>query len=247
MTGLAKEWHRLLADDGSLVLNIADVWNPGTPTQSLYQEELLLALVRDVGFHLAQRTYWENPSKMPSPAEWVTIRRVRVTPSVEQVYWLSKTAHPKADNRRVLRPYSASMRKRLADGGDVGGTRPSGHARADGAFGRDLGGSIAHNLLTIPNSSSNDAYQRACKAAGLPVHPARWPKELPGFYIAMLTDPGDLVYDPFGGSGQLAAACERLGRRWLSSELMREYVLGSRFRVQDAPGYRPHAPAAHAA
>jgi len=48
---------------------------------------------------------------LPSPAEWVCVRRIRVTPSIEQIYWLTKKpAIATANNRHILRPYSQSMR-----------------------------------------------------------------------------------------------------------------------------------------
>ena len=100
----AREIFRVLADDGSFVLNIGGSWNPGSPTRSLYHYKLMIALVEEIGFHLAQECYWYNPAKMPVPAEWVTVRRVRIKDSVEHVWWLSKTAFPKADNRQVQSP-----------------------------------------------------------------------------------------------------------------------------------------------
>ena len=105
LAGCARDWRRILADTGSLVLNLADVWTPGAPAVSLYQERLLIKLIDELGYHLAQKFYWENPAKMPSPAEWVTVRRIRVTNSIENIWWLAKTPHPKANNREVLRPY----------------------------------------------------------------------------------------------------------------------------------------------
>lgn len=220
----AQEWHRSLAEDGSLILNLGDAWIPGTPTQSLYQERLLVRLCDELGYHLAQRLYWENPSKLPAPAEWVTIRKVRVTPSVEQVLWLSKGTEPKASNQRVLRPYSKRMRETIGCGGTNGGKRPSGHSMKPETFARDNGGSIPHNLLNIPNTASNDAYLRACRERGLKIHPARFPEALAEFCIKLTTEPGDVVYDPFGGSFTTAAVAERLGRRFITSERSYDYA-----------------------
>ena len=112
----AKEIHRILKDDGSFVLNIGGSYNKGTPTKSLYQFKVLIALVEQVGFHLAQDCFWFNPAKMPVPAEWVTVRRIRIRDSVEYVWWLGKTAWPKADNRRVLKEYSPDMHRLIARG-----------------------------------------------------------------------------------------------------------------------------------
>ena len=76
----------------------------GSGTRSLFPYELLIRLGKI--FHLAQDFYWHNPSRLPTPAEWVTIRRTRVKEAVTHIWWLSKTTEPQADNRHVLMPYS---------------------------------------------------------------------------------------------------------------------------------------------
>lgn len=57
----ATECLRLLHDDGSFVIDLGGVWNKGTPTKSLYQYRVIVALCDRVGFHLAQDFYWYNP------------------------------------------------------------------------------------------------------------------------------------------------------------------------------------------
>jgi site-specific DNA-methyltransferase (cytosine-N4-specific) len=180
---------------------------------------------------LNQKLFWENPSKMPSPAEWVTVRRIRVTPSVEQIWWLSPSTNPKANNANALRPYSESMQRRLAEGGErTSRRRPSGHLLKQGAFVKNNGGSIAHSLLTAAHTSSNDEYQRAVRAAGLPVHPARFPAALPEFLIRLLTDPGDHVVDFFAGSTMTGSVAEALKRRWTTIEKALAYGVGGMMR-----------------
>lgn len=234
----AREIHRVLADDGSFVLNIGGSWNPGKPTRSLYHFKLMIALVEEVGFHLAQECYWYNPAKMPVPAEWVTVRRVRIKDSVEHVWWLSKTPFPKADNRKVLRPYSADM-IRLAKRGVKATVRPSGHSITSSFDKIESGGSIpsnvledqlANEMLIAGNNSANDVYTLRCKEAGIKIHPARFPAALPEFFVKLLTDEGDLVVDPFAGSNTAGAVAERLGRRWIAFELLEEYLKASEFR-----------------
>ncbi len=230
---------RVLRPDGSFVLNIGGSWNAGSPTRSLYQYKLLIALVEEVGFHLAQECYWYNPAKMPVPAEWVTVRRVRVKDSVEHVWWLSKTPHPKASNLRVLKPYSADM-LRLNARGLRETVRPSGHVINKSWDKMKTEGSISGNvieaeqlpddLLKFGNNAANDPYTVRCKEAGLKIHPARFPAALPAFFIKLLTDEGDLVVDIFAGSNTAGAEAERLSRRWLAMELVSEYLEASRFR-----------------
>lgn len=229
----AEVFKRVLRDDGSLVIDIGGAWVPGQPTRSLYHFKLLITLCDEFGFHLAQEFYWWNPSKLPTPAEWVTIRRIRAKDAINCVWWLSPTPWPKASNRRVLQPYSDSMIE-LLESGYQPKKRPSGHDISD-KFGRDNGGAIPPNLLAIANTESNGQYLRYCKEQGIAPHPARFPADLPEFFIRMLTDRGDLVVDPFGGSCVTGEVCERLGRRWACVELNEEYLRGAIGRFEDKP------------
>lgn len=227
----AREVLRMLRDDGSFVVDIGGAWEPGRPTRSLYQFKLLIALVEELGFHLAQEFFWHNPGKMPAPAEWVTVRRIRVKDSVNCVWWLSKTPWPKADNKRVLVPYSKDM-ERLIKRGYKAKQRPSGHNITE-KWGRDQGGAICSNLFTYGNNDSNGVYLKRCKEAGIKPHPARFPPQLPEFFINFLTEPGDFVVDIFGGSNTTGATAERLGRKWSICEENKDYLEGSRFRFEE--------------
>lgn len=229
----AEGFRRVLKDSGSLVIDIGGAWKPGTPTRSLYHFQLLVMLCEDYGFHLCQEHYWWNPSKLPSPAEWVNVRRVRVKDAVNTVWWLSPTPWPKASNRRILAPYSPAMRDLLRDG-YTAKLRPSGHDISD-KFSRDNGGAVPPNLLAIANTESNGRYQDFCRKERLPIHPARFPDALPEYFIRFLTDPGDLVLDPFAGSCVTGAVAERLGRRWVCCELDEAYLRGAAARFSDEP------------
>ena len=221
----AAEFRRVLKDSGSLVIDIGGSWKPGAPVRSLYHFKLLVMLCDDFGFHLAQEFYWWNPSKLPSPAEWVNIRRIRVKDAINPVWWLSKTEWPRASNRRVLQPYSPSMQT-LLDYGYRAKLRPSGHDISEN-FSKNNGAAIPSNLLAIPNTESNSSYLRYCQDNDLKPHPARFPGDLPEFFIRMLTDPGDYVVDPFAGSCMTGEVAERLDRRWRCMELMEEYLEGA--------------------
>ena len=228
----ATNFHRVLNDSGSLVIDIGGAWNPGLPTRSLYHFKLLIMLCEEFGFHLAQEFYWWNPSRLPTPAEWVTVRRVRVKDAINTVWWLAKTPWPKASNRRVLQPYSPSMIE-LLDKGYKAKKRPSGHDISD-KFSIDNGAAIPPNLIAIPNTESNSAYLRFCQENGIKPHPARYPAALPEYFIRMLTDEGDQVFDPFGGSCVTGEVSERLRRSWICCELNEEYLRGALGRFVSA-------------
>ncbi len=224
-----REVHRLLTDDGSFVIDIGGAWTPGKPTRSLYHFELLIALCKEVGFHLAQEFFWYNPAKLPSPAEWVTVQKIRVKDSVNCLWWLSKTPRPKANNQKVLNEYSPDM-KRLLVRGYKAKERPSGHIITK-KF-QDRGGSIPSNLFTAGNNDSNGHYLEQCKIHGIKPHPARFPIQLPSFFIKFLTDEGDTVLDPFAGSNTTGAAAEELRRKWVALELSKEYLGAGKFRFE---------------
>ena len=231
----AVQFRRILKEDGSLVIDLGGAWKPGFPVRSLYHFKLLIMLCEEYGFHLAQEFYWWNPSKLPAPAEWVNIRRIRVKDAINTVWWLAKSPWPRASNRRVLQPYSNSMRDLLSHGYKAK-HRPSGHNISEN-FSRDNGASIPPNLLAVPNTESNSRYMRYCSEHDIRAHPARFPATLPEYFLRMATDRGDLVLDPFAGSCVTGEVAERLGRRWICAEKEEEYLRGAngRFEEQDEP------------
>lgn len=231
LLGFAEKVKRVLTDDGSFVIDMGGAYQRGEPSRSLYQFRFLLRAVDELGFTLAEDVYWNNPAKLPSPIEWVNKRKLRMKDSVNNIWWFSKSAWAKADITKVLAPYSDRMKKLLEDPEAfyTPKKRPSGHDIGQG-FGKDNGGAIPSNLISVPNTDSNGFYTSACKLVGVPVHPARFPSLIPQHFIKMCTDPNDLVLDIFAGSNTTGQVAESEGRRWLSFELSREYVAGSAFR-----------------
>lgn len=229
-----EEVHRVLTDDGSFVLDLGGAYQRGIPSRSLHQWRVMIRCVDGLGFHLAEEVYWHNPSKLPSPIEWVNKRKLRMKDFVNTVWWFGKTAWPKADVSKVLAPYSARMKTLLKDPDAFykPKVRPSGHDIGKG-FGTDNGGAIPSNLLQIPNTESNGFYIEACKIVGAPPHPARFPALLPQHFVRMLTAPGDIVLDIFAGSNTTGQVAEAEGRRWLAFEISKEYVAASAFRFID--------------
>ncbi|HZW85285.1 MAG TPA: site-specific DNA-methyltransferase [Nitrososphaerales archaeon] len=222
----AEQLKRVLAPHGSFVIEIGGSWLEGSPRKSLYNFELLLALSKK--FQFIQDFYWYNPAKLPSPAEWVTVRRVRVKDAVSTIWWFANSENPKADNRAVLRPYSDSMLGLLKNGYKAK-LRPSGHDISE-KFAKRNSGSIPPNIIISSNTDSNSRYLKLCRENKVKPHPARFPPEIPRFFIKFLTVKGDVVLDPFGGSNTTGALAESLRRRWLSFEVEEDYLKGSRFR-----------------
>ncbi|MDG6921028.1 MAG: site-specific DNA-methyltransferase [Nitrososphaerota archaeon] len=235
---IAREFHRVLKKDGSLVLHLGGSWNPAYPTKSLYNFEVLTELCKNDYFSLAQDFYWFNPAKMPSPIEWTNVRRIRVKDAVEPIWWLSKDSkgRTKARNTRVLIEYTKSMLKLLERGSYSSGQRPSGYNISRAGFLHKNRGAIPPNLVPYPNmlpfsnTESNGAYLSNCKKYDM-VHPARFPIMVPEFFIRFLTTrKSQVVLDAFAGSNSTGYAAEKLGRKWLAFEKSEEYLKGSMFR-----------------
>ena len=231
LTAFAAKVFDKLTDTGSFVLDLGGAYKKGEPSRSLYNFRIPITFCDELGFHLAQEFFWHNPSKLPSPIEWVNKRKIRAKDYVNTIWWFSKTAWPKADISKVLVPYSDRMKKLLRDPESYYAPkkRPSGHDIGR-SFSKDNGGAIPSNLITVPNSESNSWYLRGCKALAIKPHPARFPLKIPQFFIEFLTEPNDLVVDIFAGSNTTGEAAEALGRRWRAYDLDEHYAAASAFR-----------------
>ena len=224
-------FYKKLKDEGSLVIDFGGSWVPGQPTRNLHQFEIPILFVKEIGFHLAQEFFWWNTSKMPSPASWVTISRERITDSVNYIFWFSKTPHPKANNRNILKPYSDKMKNMIKNQRYNMNDRPSGH-RVSKVWAKDNGGAIPQNFFPYGNSS-NDPYFKYCEKIGIKKHPARFGPFIPEFFIRFLTDKGDLVLDPFAGSCTSGAVAEALERKWICIDNDKEYLEGGKGRFEE--------------
>lgn len=224
---------KMLTPDGSIVMEVGNSWEQGSPVMSTLPIRSLLRFQEDNDLYLCQEFVWQNPAKLPSPAQWVNVERVRVKDSFTRIWWMSASPKPKADNRRVLQEYSKSMKDLLKSGKYNAGKRPSEHNIGERSFLLDNGGAIPGSVLTFANTQANDDYQVYCRENEIELHPARMPIELARFFMNFLTDPGDLVLDPFAGSNTTGAAAERLDRFWISIEAEEKYILGSIGRFPD--------------
>jgi DNA modification methylase len=242
---LAPLFRNYLSPDGSIVLELGNAWEAGNPVMSTLPLKALMAFLEAGGLNLCQEFICYNPARLPTPAQWVTVERIRVKDSFTRVWWMSPTKRPKANNRNVLTHYSKSMQELLRRGTYNSGSRPSGHHIGSRSFLSDNGGAIPPNLLVpastdeglievlpIANTRAGDSYQVYCRKRNVGPHPARMQPELAGFFVRFLTDKNDLVLDPFAGSNTTGYAAERLRRRWLGIELDAGYVETSEVRFR---------------
>jgi site-specific DNA-methyltransferase (cytosine-N4-specific) len=224
---LAPRFAELLADDGSMVIELGNSWEPGEPAMSTLPLRALLAFQEAAELTVCQQFICNNPARLPSPAQWVTVERIRVKDSYTHVWWMAKQSRPKASNRRVLEEYSPSMKRLLLRGTYNSGRRESGHILSEGTFNKDNGGAIPSNVFNFANTRSGDAYRKYCRAIGVKAHPAQMQMRLVEWFTNFLTDEDDLVFDPFGGSNSTGAGAEKLNRNWVSVEPNIDYIRGS--------------------
>jgi len=233
MLRLFESWRELLTPTGSIFVNLGQTWTPGEPTVDTYLERLVIALEDQLGLHLCQRLYWNAEAKLPGPMPWVGVQRIRLKNTVEPIYWLSATPRPKAHVERILRPYTASGRRALTQRrGDE--RRPSGATFSKASFAIDHGGAIPSTVIAVNNSASNDAYHRACRAAGIPAHPATMPRAIAELAVDVTTDEDDVVADLFAGSGIVPRVAEDKNRNWIAGDRSHRYIEGARLRFPEA-------------
>lgn len=228
MTDLSK----LLAPTGSLVIELGNAWVSRSPEMSTLPLETLLAIKDRADLSLCQQFVVNNPARLPSPVQWVNVERIRVKDTFTNVWWLSPSPRPEADNRSVLVDYSESMKRLLKRGRYNSGARPSGHTIGQDSFLADHGGAIPSNVLEAANTTSGGSYPKACRALGVPIHPARMQPEIVEFFVKFLSSEGDLVLDPFAGSNTTGEVAERAGRRWVAIDAELDYLRGSTGRFQ---------------
>ena len=234
-----------LTKDGSIVIELGNAWVKGKPVMSTLPLKALLSFLEEANLHLCQEFICYNPAKLPTPAQWVNIERIRVKDAFTRVWWMSATEKPKADNKRVLTKYSQSMKDLLKRGTYNSGIRPSEHNISEKSFLTNHGGSIPPNILVssieemlpdlievlpIANTSSGDHFQKYCRKKSIQLHPARMPYKLVEFFLKFLTDQGDIVLDPFAGSNTTGYVAENLKRRWMGIEIKPEYIQASEER-----------------
>jgi site-specific DNA-methyltransferase (cytosine-N4-specific) len=230
LSSLAPLLNEFLAKNGSIVMEVGNSWESRKPVMSTLSLKSLIAFQEKGNLELCQQFIWHNTAKLPTPAEWVNVRRIRVKDSFTHIWWLSKTPFPKANNKKVLKEYSDNMKQLLTRKKYNTGKRPSEHKIGPTSFLSNNKGAIPSNVIAAANTVINRNYQEYCVKHKLPLHPARMPIEIPKFFINFLTSKGDLVMDPFGGSNTTGEAAELLGRRWISIEPNEDYIRGSKGR-----------------
>lgn len=227
LASLAAPLSELLKGDGSIVIEMGNAWILGVPAMDTLSLETLLDFKKRGNFYLCEQFVAYNKARLPGPAQWVNVDRIRVKDAFTNIWWMSHSAKPKADNRRVLKEYSDSMKELLRTGKYNAGKRPSEHVIGSDSFSKNNVGAIRSNVLEFSNTAATDKYMRYCKKINITPHPSRMNPSIADFFIRFLTDRNDIVFDPFAGSNTTGFVANQLGRKWISVEPDIEYISGS--------------------
>ena len=225
----AEEIYRVLKNTGSFVLNINDKVVDGF--QHLFVFKLVIMLCEEIGFKLVRDYIWHNPATPPNV--YSTGKYGRTKKSHEYCFWFSKSDKWTFNLDPIRTPYKQGMEKFLngeGKGSRSDNVRPSTHTFDCGKTWKNYGGADPGTVISVSNTNSNDAFMRLCKEKGIS-HPARFPEKLVEFFILSGSNEGDVVLDPFSGSGTTCVVAAKHGRRWIGIDANEQFCELSRERM----------------
>jgi DNA modification methylase len=217
----AVQIYRVLNNKGSFVLNINDKVVDGF--QNLFVFRLVIMLCDDIGFNLVRDYIWHNPATPPNV--YSSGKYGRTKKSHEHCFWFSKGSEWTFNLDPIRTPYKNGMDKFLKGEGKgerTQNTRPSTHSFDCKKVWKNYGGADPGSVISISNTNSNDIFLRLCKEKGIS-HPARFPEKLVEFFILSGSNEGDIVLDPFSGSGTTAVVAEKHNRKWIGIDANKIY------------------------
>ncbi len=182
-----------------------------------FVREIRRVLRKDGSFVLNLGGVWRKGAPVRSLVHYqVAMEISKIMPLAQEFFWYNPRKYSEDMHRLIRRGLRATV-------------RPSGH-NITPKFALDRGGSIPSNLIQAGNTDSSSEYFKKSKQNNVRPHPARFPKEMPEFFIRLATDPDDIVLDPFAGSNMTGWVAQSLGRRWIGFEIDQGYVNASALR-----------------
>jgi len=203
---ISAEIKRVLRPDGSFVLNIKERTVDGE--RHTYVLELILAM-KGQGWLWTEEYVWHK--KNCYPGKWPN----RFRDAWERCLHFTKAKRFKMYQDAVMVPMGVWAEKRLQNLSDTDRIRDE--SRALSGFGKNVSNWVGKksvyptNVLHLATECSNRN------------HSAVFPVALPSWFIKLFTQPGDIVLDPFMGSGTTALCCIELDRQFVGVELREEY------------------------
>lgn len=203
---IATELRRVLKPEGSFVLNIKEKAVNGE--RHTYVIELILELKKQ-GWLWTEEYLWHK--KNCAPGKWPN----RFRDSWERCLHFNKQKSFAMYQEAVMVPMGDWAKKRLQNLSDTDKIRDT--SKAGSGFGKNVSNWLERDMA-YPTNVLHLATECANKN-----HSAAYPEDLPAWFIKLFTQPGDLVLDPFLGSGTTCVAAKKLGRDYLGIEIKEEY------------------------
>jgi site-specific DNA-methyltransferase (adenine-specific) len=202
----SKEFLRVLKPDGTFILNIKEKVENGE--RHTFVIDLILAL-RKQGWLWTEEFIWHK--KNSYPGKWPN----RFRDSWERLLQFNKTRHFKMYQDEVRVPMGDWAKSRLKKLSETDKRRDN--SRVGSGFGKNISNWVGRELA-YPSNVLHLATETGNKA-----HSAVFPKELPAWFIRLFTKSGDMVLDPFLGSGTTCIAALDLDRKSMGIEIFDEY------------------------
>jgi len=213
---ISAELHRVLKPEGSFVLNIKERVVNGE--RHTYVLELIIAL-RQQGWLWTEEYIWHKrncyPGKWPNRFRDAWERCLHFTKQKQFAMYQQEVMVPMGD-------WKDSRLKKLSET-----DQRRDNSRVLSGFGKNISNWIGREMA-YPTNVIHLATE-----CGNRSHSAAFPVELPSWFIKLFTQPGDIVLDPFMGSGTSAIAAQSLDRRFVGVELNSEYIAIAEKRIAE--------------
>jgi site-specific DNA-methyltransferase (adenine-specific) len=211
-----EQFFRVLKPSGTFILNIKERVVNGE--RHTYVIELILEM-RKQGWLWTEEFMWHK--KNSYPGKWPN----RFRDNWERLIQFNKSKKFNMYQEAVMVPVGDWAKDRLAKLSQTDQTRDE--SKVKSGFGKNVSNWVGREMV-YPTNVIHTATECANKN-----HSAVFPVDLPRWFIKLFTQPGDVVMDPFVGSGTTALAALQLGRKYIGIDLNPEYVDASRVRVNE--------------
>lgn len=212
---IAAELKRVLKDDGTFILNIKERVANGE--RHTYVIELIQAL-REQGWLWTEEFIWHK--KNSHPGKWPN----RFRDSWERLLQFNLDRKFAMYQDAVMVPVGDWSRTRLKNLSETDKRRDN--SKVGSGFGKNISNWVGRDMVY----PSNVLY--LAPEAGNKSHSAVFPESLPEWFIKLFTKEGDLVLDPFVGSGTTSVVAKRLKRNSIGIDLMQEYINYAKERIE---------------
>lgn len=214
---ISEELKRVLKSNGTFILNIKEKVVNGE--RHNYVIKLILELQKQ-GWLWTEEYIWHK--KNSYPGKWPN----RFRDAWERCLQFNKQKQFKMYQERVMVPMGDWAKTRLKNLSEVDKRRDN--SKVESGFGKNVSNWLGRTMV-YPTNVLHLATECNNKS-----HSATFPKSLPSWFIKLLTEPDDLILDPFAGSGTTCIAAKELGRNYIGIEIKPDYFEVAQFNIEEA-------------